>query len=90
MNESKIAGVCSGMGDYFEKDPVVFRLLLLLSFFVARLQPISYFLYMTQQSFRILQPKTVPFTVPLKLKNPHNLLDYKGLTFIVAVWMGLN
>tara|TARA_B100000959_G_C14786799_1_gene543847 strand:- start:98 stop:295 length:198 start_codon:yes stop_codon:yes gene_type:complete len=35
MNESKIAGVCSGLGDYFGKDPVIFRLILLLSFFVA-------------------------------------------------------
>jgi len=35
MNESKIAGVCSGLGDYFEKDPVIFRLILLLSFLVA-------------------------------------------------------
>ena len=34
-NEVKIAGVCSGMGDYFEKDPVIFRLLFLLSFFLA-------------------------------------------------------
>ena len=34
-NEVKIAGVCSGIGDYFEKDPVIFRLLFLLSFFLA-------------------------------------------------------
>ena len=33
--EVKIAGVCSGMGDYFEKDPVIFRLLFLISFFLA-------------------------------------------------------
>ena len=37
----------------------------------------------------ILRPKTVPFSVSLKLKNPHNLLSYKGLTFIVMVWTGL-
>ena len=30
QNEVKIAGICSGMGDYFEKDPVIFRLLFLL------------------------------------------------------------
>tara|TARA_B100000902_G_C27234977_1_gene876878 strand:+ start:218 stop:403 length:186 start_codon:yes stop_codon:yes gene_type:complete len=35
INEVKIAGVCSGMGDYFKKDPVIFRLLFLLTFFVA-------------------------------------------------------
>lgn len=34
-DESKIAGVCSGLGDYYEKDPVIFRLIMLLSFFVA-------------------------------------------------------
>ena len=35
QNEVKIAGVCSGIGDYFDKDPVIFRLLFLLSFFLA-------------------------------------------------------
>jgi len=33
-DEVKIAGICSGMGDYFEKDPVIFRLLFLLSFYL--------------------------------------------------------
>jgi len=35
QKEVKIAGVCSGMGDYFEKDPVIFRLLFVLSFFLS-------------------------------------------------------
>ena len=34
-NEVKIAGVCSGMGDYFEKDPLIFRLLFLFTFFLS-------------------------------------------------------
>ena len=34
-DEVKIAGVCSGMGDYFEKDPVIFRLLFLFAFFLV-------------------------------------------------------
>jgi phage shock protein PspC (stress-responsive transcriptional regulator) len=33
--EGKIAGVCSGLGDYFELDPVVCRLMMLLSLFIA-------------------------------------------------------
>ena len=45
--------------------------------------------FLNNPRFRILRPKTVPFSVPLKLKNPHNLFNYKGLTFIVAVWTEL-
>ena len=33
--EYKIAGVCSGMGDYFEIDPVIIRLLFLLALFLG-------------------------------------------------------
>jgi hypothetical protein len=32
----------------------------------------------------------IAISVPLKLKNPHNLLNYMGLNFIFAVWTGLN
>lgn len=30
----KIAGVCGGLGEYFNVDPVIFRILFLLFFFV--------------------------------------------------------
>ena len=33
--DSKIAGICSGIGDYFEIDPVIIRLLFLLGFFLG-------------------------------------------------------
>ena len=33
--DSKIAGVCSGMGDYFEIDPVIVRLIFLATFFIG-------------------------------------------------------
>ena len=33
--DSKIAGVCSGIGDYFEIDPVIIRLIFLLGFFLG-------------------------------------------------------
>jgi phage shock protein C len=33
--EGKIAGVYSGLGDYFELDPVICRLFMLLSLFIA-------------------------------------------------------
>ena len=35
QDDVKIAGVCSWMGDYFEKDPVIFRLIFVLSFFLS-------------------------------------------------------
>lgn len=31
--EGKIAGVCAGLGDYFEIDPVIVRLIFLFAFF---------------------------------------------------------
>jgi|TARA_B100000315_G_C14557335_1_gene578800 phage shock protein PspC (stress-responsive transcriptional regulator) len=33
--EYKIAGVCSGIGDYFEIDPVIIRLIFLFTFFIG-------------------------------------------------------
>ena len=33
--DSKLAGVCSGMGDYFEIDPVIIRLVFLLGLFLG-------------------------------------------------------
>ena len=33
--DSKIAGICSGIADYFEIDPVLIRLLFLLGFFLG-------------------------------------------------------
>ena len=32
---AKIAGICSGVGDYFEIDPVIIRLLFLLGLFLG-------------------------------------------------------
>ena len=34
-SDSKIAGVCSGIGDYFDIDPVLIRLLFLFGFFLG-------------------------------------------------------
>ncbi len=33
--ERKIAGICSGLGEYFGLDPVIFRVLFILMFFVT-------------------------------------------------------
>ncbi|MFH1322053.1 MAG: PspC domain-containing protein [Bacteroidota bacterium] len=33
--EAKIAGICAGLGDYFEIDPVIVRLIFLLAFFLG-------------------------------------------------------
>ena len=33
--DGKIAGICSGIGDYFEIDPVIIRLLFLLGLFLG-------------------------------------------------------
>jgi phage shock protein PspC (stress-responsive transcriptional regulator) len=40
--ERKIAGVCTGMGDYFELDPIVFRLFFLFSVFFGGLGILVY------------------------------------------------
>ena len=31
----KIAGICSGMGDYFKVDPILIRLIFIFTFFVG-------------------------------------------------------
>ena len=33
--ESKIAGICSGLGDYFDIDPIIVRLIFLFGLFVG-------------------------------------------------------
>ena len=33
--DCKIAGICSGIGDYFEIDPVIIRLIFLLALFLG-------------------------------------------------------
>ncbi len=33
--EGKIAGICAGLGDYFEIDPVIIRLVFLLALFLG-------------------------------------------------------
>lgn len=33
--EGKIAGICAGLGDYFEIDPVIVRIIFLVSFFLG-------------------------------------------------------
>ena len=31
--DSKIAGICSGLGDYFKVDPIIIRLIFIFTFF---------------------------------------------------------
>tara|TARA_B100001142_G_C13827705_1_gene459153 strand:+ start:203 stop:388 length:186 start_codon:yes stop_codon:yes gene_type:complete len=33
--ESKIAGICSGLGDYFNIDPIIVRLIFLFGLFIG-------------------------------------------------------
>lgn len=42
MQDRKIAGVCGGLGDYFDLDPVFFRLVFLLSILFGGLGALAY------------------------------------------------
>jgi phage shock protein PspC (stress-responsive transcriptional regulator) len=42
MQDSKIAGVCGGLGEYFDIDPVFFRLAFLLSILAGGLGALAY------------------------------------------------
>lgn len=42
MQDRKIAGVCGGLGDYFDIDPVFFRLVFLLSILFGGLGALAY------------------------------------------------
>ena len=35
QNDMKIAGICSGIGEYFDVDPVIIRLIFLLGLFLG-------------------------------------------------------
>ena len=42
LQERKLAGVCGGLGDYFDLDPVFFRLVFLLSMLFGGLGALAY------------------------------------------------
>ena len=43
-SNGKIGGVCEGLGDYFETDPVLFRLLFIVTFFTPLIPAILIYL----------------------------------------------
>jgi phage shock protein PspC (stress-responsive transcriptional regulator) len=43
--EKKLAGVCAGLGDYFDLDPLFFRLFFLVSLFFGGLGALIYLLF---------------------------------------------
>jgi phage shock protein C len=61
---SVFGGVCSGLGAYFNIDPLVFRIIFLLSFI---LYGVSFFAYIIMW---IVMPKAVTITQKLEMKGP--------------------
>lgn len=43
-NNKTIAGVCGGLGNYFDMDPVIWRVIFLISIFFGGLGLITYFI----------------------------------------------
>jgi len=41
-HDKQIAGICSGLGDYFDKDPIIFRIIFLASIFTGGLGVLAY------------------------------------------------
>lgn len=48
--EGKIAGVCAGIGDYFEIDPVIVRVIFLALFFYGFLMYILFWILAPKQA----------------------------------------
>ena len=40
--ERKIAGVCGGLGEHFNKDPIIFRILFVVLFFIGGFGVLTY------------------------------------------------
>tara|TARA_Y100000996_G_scaffold412224_1_gene397834 strand:- start:2619 stop:2807 length:189 start_codon:yes stop_codon:yes gene_type:complete len=40
--DAQVAGICSGLGDYFDKDPVIFRIIFIGSLFTGGLGILAY------------------------------------------------
>ncbi len=61
-DEKVIAGVCSGLGSYFKLDPVIFRLIFVLSFFFT----FGFFIYLI---LWIVLPEAKTFAHKLEMKG---------------------
>jgi len=57
-------GVCSGLGAYFGTDPLVFRIIFLLSFIIYGVSLLPYFILW------IVMPKAVTITQKLEMRGP--------------------
>jgi phage shock protein C len=56
--DKKIAGVCGGLGEYYEKDSTLFRVLFVLLFFVTG--GLAIFAYLGMWAIIPRRPKTGP------------------------------
>lgn len=61
-DDKKLAGVCAGLGEYFDVDPVFFRLFFLVSLFFGGLGALVYLLLwiMTPEKARDGPPRPAP------------------------------
>jgi phage shock protein PspC (stress-responsive transcriptional regulator) len=71
--ERKIAGVCAGLGDYFELDPVFFRLFFLFSILFGGLGAIAYVMLWILVPLREGAPAAVRAT-PLRLSSTDSMI----------------
>jgi phage shock protein PspC (stress-responsive transcriptional regulator) len=71
--ERKIAGVCAGLGDYFELDPVFFRLFFLFSILFGGLGAIAYVMLWILVPLREGAPAAVRAT-PLRLSSTDRMI----------------
>ncbi len=71
--ERKIAGVCAGLGEYFELDPVFFRLFFLFSILFGGLGAIAYVMLWILVPLREGAPAAVRAT-PLRLSGTDRMI----------------
>ena len=72
--ERKIAGVCAGLGDYFEIDPIVFRLFFLFSVFFGGLGILVYVVMWILVPLQQTAPGQIRAGNRLHLSNTNRML----------------
>jgi phage shock protein PspC (stress-responsive transcriptional regulator) len=72
--DRKIAGVCSGLGEHFEIDPIIFRLCFLFSIFFGGLGILIYVVMWILVPSRDSSPDEIRSTVRLHLSNTERMI----------------
>ncbi|MGM0446600.1 MAG: PspC domain-containing protein [Bacillota bacterium] len=92
-----IGGVCGGVGEYFEIDPVIVRIILLLLFFVGGIGFITYiiaWIIIPERPFEKENIEVDETVIKEQKEKRMKILGYilfgLGVYFILEIWFNIN